>query len=127
VAVATIELTATSLVVHITGTDQFFALASRLEVPLEHIAGVDSTVPEAHGVFHGLRMGGTNVPGLITAGRFLQHGQWAFWDVHDPEQAIGIRLHDEHYAKLIVGVDNPQLTAELITNALERRGPATES
>jgi hypothetical protein len=115
---ATIELTPTSLVVHITGADQFFALASRLEVPLEHIAGVDPSVPEAHGVFHGLRMGGTNVPGLITAGRFLQDGKWAFWDVHDPDKAIGIRLHDEHYAKLIVGVDNPQLTAEQIANAL---------
>jgi hypothetical protein len=119
--VATIELTPTSLVVHITGADQFFALASRLEVPLEHIAGVDSSLPEAHSVFKGLRMG-TNVPGLITAGRFLHHGQWAFWDVHDPDRAIGIRLHDEHYAKLIVGVDNPQLTAELIGNALRRRG-----
>jgi hypothetical protein len=116
--VATIELTPTSLVIHITGADQFFALASRLEVPLEHIAGVDPSVPEAHGVFHGLRIGGTNVPGLITAGRFLQDGEWAFWDVHDPDKAICIRLHDEHYAKLIVGVDNPQLSAEQIAAAL---------
>jgi hypothetical protein len=116
--VATIELTPTSLVVHITGADKFFALASRLEVPLEHIAGVDPRVPEARDVFHGLRVGGTNVPGLITAGRFLQDGEWAFWDVHDPDKAIGIRLHDEHYAKLIVGVDNPQLTAEQIATAL---------
>jgi hypothetical protein len=124
-AVATIELTPTSLVVHITGADQFFALASRLEVPLEHIAGVDVRVPEAHGIFHGLRMGGTNVPGLITAGRFLQGGEWAFWDVHDPDKAIGIRLHDEHYAKLIVGVDNPQLTAEQIATALAQRGSSS--
>lgn len=115
---ATIELTPTSLVVHVTGADQFFALASRLEVPLEHIAGVDSRVPEAHAAFHGLRVGGTNLPGLITAGRFVQDGQWAFWDVHDPDKAIGIRLHDEHYAKLIVGVENPELTAEQITVAL---------
>lgn len=123
---ATIELTATSLVVHVTGADQFFAMASRLEVPLEHVAGVDSSVPEAHGAFHGLRVGGTNVPGLITAGRFLQQGEWAFWDVHDPDKAIGIRLHDEHYAKLIVGVDNPQLTAEQIAAALPRPHPPAE-
>jgi hypothetical protein len=121
--VATIELTPNSLVVHITGVDQFFALASRLEVPLVHIAGVDASVPEAHGIFHGLRMGGTNVPGIITAGRFLQGGEWAFWDVHDPDKAIGIRLHDERYAKLIVGVDNPQLTAEQIATALASADP----
>ncbi len=67
-AVPTIELTSASLVVHIRGADQFFALASGLEVPLEHIAGVDPNVPGAHGISHGLRVGGTNVPGLITAG-----------------------------------------------------------
>ena len=115
---AEIELTPTTLVVHITGADQLLALKSRIEIPLEHIAGVDASVPEAHSWYHGLRMGGTNLPGVITAGRFLQNGEWAFWDVHDPEQAIGIRLHDEQYARLVIGVANPQLTAELIKNAL---------
>jgi hypothetical protein len=34
-------------------------------------------------------MGGTtNVPGVITAGRFLQHGERAFWDGHDPDKSI---------------------------------------
>jgi len=104
---ADIEITATSLVVHIRGADQLFALASRLEVPLAHISAADLSPPEAHGVWHGLRMGGTNLPGVVTAGRFLQHGEWAFWDVHDHVRAIAIRLHDEGYAKLIIGVDDP--------------------
>jgi len=115
--VADIEITATSLVVHIRGADQLFALASRLEVPLEHIAGVDLSPPEAQGVWHGLRMGGTNLPGVVTAGRFLQHGEWAFWDVHDPARAIAIRLRDERYAKLIVGVDDPSATVAAIRSA----------
>src|SRR5258708_28781300 len=55
-SVATIELTPTSLVVHITGDDQFFALASRLELPLEHVAGAHPSVPEAAGVVHPHRM-----------------------------------------------------------------------
>ena len=116
---AEIEITPTSLVVHIHGADQFFALKSRLEVPLEHIAGVDSSVPEAHQVWHGLRMR-TNLPGIITAGRYLHHGEWAFWDVHDPEKAISIRLHDEHYAKLVIGVDNPEATAQAIAAVIRR-------
>ena len=115
---AEIEITPTSLVVHITGADQFFALKSRLEVPLEHIAGVDASVPEARQIWHGLRMGGTNLPGVITAGRYLQHGEWAFWDVHDPDKAIAIRLHDEHYAKLVIGVDDPAATAIAIASAI---------
>jgi hypothetical protein len=115
--VADIEITPTSLVIHVRGADQFFALASRLEVPLQHISAVEASPTEAHGVWHGLRVGGTNLPGVITAGRFVQHGEWAFWDVHDPNQAIAIRLHDEPYAKLLIGVDDPAATVAAIRTA----------
>jgi hypothetical protein len=118
--VAEIEITATSLLVHIRGADRFFALKSQLEVPLEHIAAVDASAPEAHQFWHGLRVGGTHLPGVITAGRFVQHGEWAFWDVHDPAKAIAIRLHDEHYAKLVIGVEDPAAAAAAITGAIQR-------
>jgi hypothetical protein len=108
-------------VVHIRGADRFFALASRLEVPLEHIDSVEGSAPEANQVWHGLRAGGTNLPSVITAGRFVQHGEWAFWDVHDPAKAIAIHLRDEHYAKLIIGVDDPAATLTTITAALGHR------
>jgi hypothetical protein len=65
---AEIEITPTSVIVHIRGADRFFALKSQLEVPLEHIAAVDASEPEAHQIWHGLRAGGTNLPGVITAG-----------------------------------------------------------
>jgi hypothetical protein len=119
---AEVEITPTTLVVHIRGADQFFALKSQLEVPLQHIAGVDVRPPEARQIWHGLRLGGTNLPGVITAGRFLQHGEWAFWDVHDPDKAIAIRLRDEHYGKLVVGVDDPDDTAQAISAAISARG-----
>jgi hypothetical protein len=115
---ADIELTPTSLIVHIRGADKFWALKTQLEVPLAHIAGIEASVPEAHAIWHGLRVGGTNVPGLITAGRFLNHGEWAFWDVHDPDKAIGIRLRDETYARLIIGVEDPIGTALMIESAI---------
>ena len=38
----------------------------------------------------------------------LPHGKWVFWDVHDPANAIGIELRNEHYSKLIVEVGNPE-------------------
>ena len=117
---AEIEITSTSVIVHIRGADRFLALKSELEVPFEHIAGVDASVPEAHQIWHGLRVGGTNLPGVITAGRFIHQGEWAFWDVHDPDTAIAIRLHDEHYGKLIIGVDDPVATARAITSAIQR-------
>jgi hypothetical protein len=117
---AEIEITPNSVIVHIRGADRFFALESQLEVPLEHIAAVDASVPEAHQIWHGLRAGGTNLPGVITAGRFIQNGEWAFWDVHDPDKAIAIRLRDEHYAKLVIGVDDPAATANAISAAVQR-------
>jgi hypothetical protein len=118
---AEIEITPTSLIVHIRGADQFFALKSQLEVPLEHIAGVESSVPEARDFWHGIRLLGTELPGVITAGSFIHHGEWAFWDVHDPDKAIAIRLKDEHYAKLIIGVDDPVATAREISTAIQSR------
>ena len=57
---------------------------------------------------HDIRLGGTHIPGVITAGRFYSHGKWVFWDMHDPAKAICIELRNEHYSKLIVEVDNPE-------------------
>jgi hypothetical protein len=53
-------------------------------------------------------------------GRFIHHGKWAFWAVHDPDQAIAIRLRDEHYAELIIAVDDPAATAKAISAAIQR-------
>ena len=116
---ADLELTPGALIVHIRGADQFFALKSQLAVPLEHVASVEVSPPEARGIWHGLRMGGTNIPGVITAGRFVDHGEWAFWDVHDPDKAIAIRLRDERYAKLLIGVDDPVAAATAIRSAIQ--------
>src|SRR5258708_30625785 len=102
---AEIEITASSLIVHIRGADRFFAFKRQLEVPLEHIAGVEPSAPEARDFWHGIRVLGTDVPRVITAGSFIQHGEWAFCDVDDPDNAIAIRVNDEHYAKLAIGLD----------------------
>jgi hypothetical protein len=49
------------------------------------------------------------------------HGEWGFWDVHDPDKAIAIRLHDERYAKVIIGVDDPAAIATEIGAAIQSR------
>ena len=114
---AELQIVENRLIVHIRGVDKFFALASRLEVPLEHISSVAVNPAEAHQIWHGLRIG-TNLPGVITAGRFLQSGEWAFWDVHDPNSAIAIYLHDDSYARVVIGVNNPELAASAIRAAI---------
>ena len=118
---ADIDFRGDTLVVHIRGADKFWAMASRLEVPLQHISSVEQNPAEAREIWHGFRVG-SNIPGVVTAGRFLQHGEWAFWDVHDPAQAIAIRLHDEGYGKLLIGVDDPAATAREINVRLGKIG-----
>lgn len=106
------------LMLHIRGADKLWAFKSSLEIPLVHIAGVRVDAEAARGWYHGIRMPGTNVPGVITAGTFLQDGKRVFWDVHHPEQTIVIDLHDERYSQLVVEVDDPDGAAKLIQSAL---------
>ena len=103
---------------HIRGADKLWAFKSSLEIPLVHIAGVRADPETARGWYHGIRMPGTNVSGVITAGTFYQDGKRVFWDVHHPEKTIVIDLHDERYSELIVEVDDPAAAMKLIQTAL---------
>ena len=106
------------LTLHVQGTDKLWAFKSSLEVPLIHITGVRTDPEAASGWYHGIRMPGTNVPGVITAGTFYQDGKRVFWDVHHPEKTIVIDLHDERYSQLVVEVDDPEGAVKLIQSAL---------
>lgn len=106
------------LSLHVRGADKLWAFKSSLEIPLAHIAGVQADAEVARGWWHGIRMPGTNVPGVITAGTFYQDGNRVFWDVHNPDKTIVINLHDERYNKLVVEVDDPQTAVRLIQAAL---------
>src|SRR5262245_17682578 len=109
------------LILHVRGADKLWALKSSLEIPLAHIAGVRADPDVAKGWYHGVRLPGTNIPGVITAGTFYQHGQRVFWDVHHPEDTIVIELRDEQYSELIVEVPDPQLAVEMIKGAIAAR------
>lgn len=121
---AGIELTPTLLIVHVTGLDQLWALKSRLEIPLIHVRRVDVAEETAreglHGAWKGLRLPGTSVPGVIAAGSFYSHGEWVFWDVHDPDKAIVIELTGEQYTRLVIQVDDPATVIVAIRQALAR-------
>lgn len=111
---ATVEITADELIVRIEGWDRLWAMSGALRVPLRHVSGASSGEAAAHEWYKGLRLGGTNIPGVLTAGYFYKHGSWVFWDVHDPALAVAIDLHDEHYKQLIVQVADPAATIAAI-------------
>jgi hypothetical protein len=86
------------------GWDKMWAVKSRLEIPLEHILSVRADPEPARGWWHGIRLPGAQIPGLLTAGTFYQHGEWVFYDVHDPDGTIVLELDHEHYKRLIIEV-----------------------
>lgn len=107
-----------NLVLHVRGADKLWALKSSLQIPLAHIAEIRPDPAAARGWWHGLRMPGTNIPGVLTAGTFYQHGKRIFWDVHNPDKTVVIQLRDERYNELIVEVADPQAAVELVNAAL---------
>ncbi len=101
--------------VEVEGWDKLWSLRSRLEIPLQDVVRVYPDREIAKAWWQGLRVVGTHVPGVITAGTFYHHGNWIFWDVHDPEKTIVIDLRHERYAKLIVVVESPAETVAAIS------------
>ena len=115
---ARIEIADGTLTVHMEGFDRILALKSSVSVPLEHVVDAEADLAEASQLYHGLRLPGTAIPGVVTAGTYRKQGEWSFWDVHDPHNAVTIHLRDEHYGKLVVGVDDPAAAAQQIRAAL---------
>ena len=123
---ARIEIADGRLSVIIEGLDKVWALKSRLDIPLEHVTGVAYDPAQASRWPRGLRLPGSFIPGVITAGSYWRpgHGEddgWSFWDVHNPEQAIVISTSHEHYKQIVVGVDDADATLRMIQSALDGR------
>jgi len=112
------SISAGNLVLHVRGADKLWALKSSLEIPLKHISEIRADPAMARGWWHGLRMPGTNIPGVLTAGTFYQDGKRVFWDVHNPENTVVIELKDERYNELVVEVADPKSSVELVKAAL---------
>ena len=100
------------------GWDKLWALKSRLEIPLAHIQSVRADPEPARGWWHGLRLPGTQIPGLLTAGSFYQHGGFVFYDVHDPERTVVIELDHEHYQRLVIEVESPDDVVARLRSAI---------
>lgn len=107
------------------GLDRLWSLRSRLDIPLAHIRAVQIDPEAARGWWHGLKLLGTNIPGILTVGTFYQHGEVVFYDVHDPERTIVLELEHETYKRLIVEVEDPQKTRSMIERVIKGRRPPT--
>ena len=110
-----VHITPDRVVIEMLGWDKLWSLKSRIEVPLAHVRGTRAAAGER---VRGLRMPGTYVPGLITAGTFRHNGQWEFWAVRGGQRAVAIELRDEFYSRLVVEVPDPVATLAALREAL---------
>jgi hypothetical protein len=81
-----------NLELQVRGADKLWALKSSLEIPLQHITGIRADPSVARGWWHGIKLPGTSIPGVLTAGTFISTGKRVFWDVHNPENTVVIEL-----------------------------------
>ena len=103
------------------GWDKLWALRSQLEIPLAHVTGVGIDPDAARGWWHGLKIAGTNLPGVLAAGTFYQTDGAVFFDVHDPERSIVFNLDHELYKRLVIEVEDSEETVALVKAALAGR------
>ncbi len=120
---ATISVAGDNLVVEVTGIDRVWApFKHRVTVPLEHVVTIGQGVQMGRPLMPGLPWLANSFPGLLTVGSYWRHGKWSFWDVHDPKQAVLIKLRDEHYSQLVIEVHDPRATIALVNRAVNSRG-----
>ncbi|TDD76016.1 hypothetical protein [Flavobacterium caseinilyticum] len=94
-----------SYIFEIKGWHKLWAFQNRITIPKAKIIRAYQNSDEFT-IWKGLRMPGTEVPGLIAAGTFYKDGR-NFWDVMNTDNAIIVELYDHYYKKLIIEVENP--------------------
>lgn len=118
-----IEVSHGDITIALTGWDGFWAMRSQIKVPISHVtsAHVDP-ISIARSRSRGMiRLGGTYVPGAITAGQYRAGDKWLFWLVHKASEVLVIDLQDEHFSHLVLETPNARELAIAIEGRVRRR------
>jgi hypothetical protein len=103
---------------NVEGTHKLWSFRCVIEIPVAHITGVTADPDQVGRWWHGIKLVGTDVPGLFAAGTFYYHGEVVFWDVNDFTQTVIVSLEDERYKKLIIEVSDVPSTVGRLRAAL---------
>lgn len=103
------------------GWDKLWALKSQLEIPVAHIRSArwdPEPARRALYYWHGARLPGTQIRGVLSAGSFYEHEGIVFYDMHNPENTVLIELDHEHYERLVIEVANPLEVVRMLSAAI---------
>ena len=98
------------------GLDKVWALKNELKIPLSHVKDV-STEKQDWALFKQLKMGGTGLPGVIKAGRWLGKEGFLFYDMHNLDNCVTVSTQNEFYTKIILEVEDKEAAAKRISEA----------
>jgi hypothetical protein len=117
-----IEIDGDSLDIQVQGTHKLWALKSSLRVPLSDVIDVRHDPERARRAWPGLRVPGTHIPYVYTAGTYYQSDfRPDFWTVRNADDAVVIQCTgDAAYDEIIVEVERAADTVEQVRAALKR-------
>jgi hypothetical protein len=117
------------LELRVRGLHKLWAMRNAIQIPLASIELVRIDAERARAGPEGTRNPGTSIPGVLTAGTFHAGVNRTFWDVHNPDNAISIKLRgtqvlftglEDRYDELIVEVADPVETVDRIKRAMSK-------
>ena len=114
-----VSIEGNNLVFEINGIDVILAIKRTITIPIEHVVSV-STEKVPWAVFEQLKLGGTNLPGIVKDGRYLTADGLMFFEMHHADRCITVSLNHEFYKKIIFEVEDKEAAAKLINDAINR-------
>ncbi len=93
-----------TLIFEVQGFHKLLAFKSRVRVPVRNIRKVKVDPEARKGFWKGLKLPGTYIPGLITAGSFRKKRKWTFWDTTRGPDTIVVDIEDCPYDRIVVDV-----------------------
>ncbi|MEU1981624.1 hypothetical protein [Nocardia sp. NPDC019395] len=100
-----IEITGTTVTVHVRGTHRVLSLCDRITFDLTNIVAAETAEIDRRPPW--VRAPGVFFPGAIAAGTFRGKGRKEFWDTLFGGKAVRIELRGTDYTRLVVDVEDP--------------------
>ena len=113
-----VDVRGDTAIFEVQGWDKLWSFKSSLEIPVAHIKNAYNDSNCAIEWFDSIKILGTSIPKIFRAGSFLQHGDLVFWDVHNVKNTIVVELEHEHFAKLVIEVEDLAVTINLLNYAI---------
>jgi len=105
-SLVSIDIGKTDIVVRPLGWYKLWSFKSELRIPRAAIAEAHVARRATLTMMLGLRMPGTSLPGVITAGTYVGGGSKQFWVVGRAEYLLVLDLREQPYQRVVVQLEN---------------------